>query len=297
MDFSQIPATFGRQALFVVISVFLIWVAKVIADRRTTEFNDDIQIDNGNRAVGFRRAGFYLSIAIALSGALSGVSRGILMDAAWLLMDGALILVCLFASRFLNDRIMLANIDNDTECMRLFKHRSGGIKEKGNTAVGIVECGMYIATGFILSGSLSGASVSMTESILSTLLFFAMGQAALLFFGFLYQLITAFNVRDQIKANNPAAGIGLAGMLIALGIILFASIRGPFTGWVSDITSFGIYTVYGMVMLIIFRFVIDRLLLPTTNLAVEITADRNTAALVVAESAIVAVAVIIAFSM
>ena len=296
MDFSQIPATFGRQVLFVVISVLLIWIAKVIADRRTTEFNDDIQIDNGNRAVGFRRAGFYLSIAIALSGALSGVSKGIVMDAAWLLIDGTLILVCLFASRFLNDRIMLANIDNDTECMRLFKHRSG-IKEKGNTAVGIVECGMYIATGFILSGSLSGASVSMTESILSTLLFFAMGQAALLLFGFVYQLITAFNVRDQIKANNPAAGIGLAGMLIALGIILFASIRGPFTGWVSDITSFGIYTAYGMGMLIIFRFVIDRLLLPTTNLAVEITEDRNTAALVVAESAIVAVAVIIAFSM
>ena len=296
MDFSQIPATFGRQALFVVISVLLIWIAKIIADRRTTEFNDDIQIDNGNRAVGIRRAGFYLSVAIALSGALSGVSKGLWMDTVWLLIDGGLILFCLFASRFFNDRIMLANIDNDTECMRLFKNQSG-IKEKGNTTVGIVECGMYIATGFILSGSLSGASISLAESILSTLLFFVLGQAALLFFGFVYQLITPFNVREQIKANNPAAGIGLAGMLIALGIILFASIRGPFTGWISDITSFGIYTAYGMVMLIIFRFVIDRLLLPTTNLAVEITEDRNTAALVVAESAIVAVAVIIAFSM
>ncbi len=44
-------------------------------------------------------------------------------------------------------------------------------------------------------------------------------------------MTTPFNVRNEIKADNPAAGIGLAGILIALGIILMASLSGPFTGW------------------------------------------------------------------
>jgi hypothetical protein len=50
-------------------------------------------------------------------------------------------------------------------------------------------------------------------------------------------------------------------------------------------------------MLLIFRAVVDRILLPTTNIAVEIEQDQNVAAMVLVESAINAVAVIIAFSM
>ena len=127
--------------------------------------------------------------------------------------------------------------------------------------------------------------------------FFILGQITLLLFGFLYELITPFNVRNEIKNNNLAAGIGLGGILTALGIILMASISGPFKGWANDFASFGIYALFGIAMLLIFRTVIDRLLLPTTNIATEVKADRNIAALIVVASAINAVAIIIAFSM
>jgi uncharacterized membrane protein YjfL (UPF0719 family) len=156
---------------------------------------------------------------------------------------------------------------------------------------------MYIATGFILNGAVSGGGGTFVQGILSAGLFFILGQVALLVFGFLYELITPFNVRNEIKKNNLAAGIGLGGILIALGIILMASISGPFTGWGRDVAGFAVYTIYGIVMLLIFRVVVDRILLPTTNIAVEIEQDRNVAAMVLVESAINAVAVIIAFSM
>ncbi len=52
-----------------------------------------------------------------------------------------------------------------------------------------------------------------------------------------------------------------------------------------------------MVMLLIFQRVIDRLLLPTTSTAVEVSEDRNTAALLVTESALIAVAALIASAM
>ena len=108
---------------------------------------------------------------------------------------------------------------------------------------------------------------------------------------------TINGIQDEIKKNNPAAGLGLGGILIALGIILKGSIQGPFTGWANDLVSFIYFTIYGIVMLLIFRLVIDKILLPTTKLAIEIEEDQNVAALLMTESVIVGTAIIIAFSM
>ena len=290
MDFSTLFTSstfmdFGKGFIFVIISILIIWLAKFMADRRTIEFDDDAHIDDGNLAVGLRRAGLYLGIAIALSGTIGGDSQNFLSDVITLAADGALILICLFSSRYINDKIMLGHINNDQECMR------------GNSAVGVVEACMYIATGFVINGSLSGLSNSLVEGILSTIVFFILGQFVLLVFGYLYEVITPFNVRDEIKNSNLAAGIGLGGILVALGIILRASIEGPSIGWGIDIVNFGIYALYGIIMLLVFRAVIDKILLPTTKIAVEITEDKNVAALLVAESAIIAIAIIIAFSM
>ncbi len=286
----------GQGLVYVIVGIFFIWLVKRIDDWRTKDFDDDTHIDNGNLAVGLRRSGLYLGIAIALSGALGGASSGFFIDLSHLLFDGLIITGFMFSSRFINDFIMLGHINNDAECIKIFK-QPDGTQTTGNTAVGMVECGMYIATGFILNGAVSGTGGSFIQAITSAVLFFILGQLTLLIFGFLYELITPFNVRNEIKNNNPAAGIGLGGILIALGIILMASISGPFTGWSNDLIDFGIYAVYGIIMLLIFRAVVDKLLLPTTNIATEVKEDQNVAALVVVASVMSAVAIIIAFAM
>ncbi|MCP3875939.1 MAG: DUF350 domain-containing protein [Desulfobacteraceae bacterium] len=286
----------GQGFIYVIVGIFFIWLVKIVDDWRTKDFNDDKHIDDGNVAVGLRRAGLYLGIAIALSGAIDGSSKGFFLDLIQLLIDGLIITGFMFSSRFINDFIMLGNINNDEECIKTFIQPDGR-KVVGNTAVGMVEAGMYIATGFILNGAISGTGGTFLQGITSAILFFIVGQLTLLIFGLLYELITPFNVRNEIKNNNLAAGIGLGGILIALGIILMSSISGPFTGWGNDLASFGIFAVYGIVMLLIFRAVVDKILLPTTNIATEVEEDQNVAALIVVESAINAVAIIIAFSM
>jgi uncharacterized membrane protein YjfL (UPF0719 family) len=296
MNITPILTGISQGFVYAVTCTLFIWLVKQVDDWRTKDFDDDRHIDDGNVAVGLRRAGLYLGIAIALSGALSGTSGGFFQNLIQLIVDGLIITGFLFSSRFLNDYIMMGHLNNDAECIKEFT-LADGRKVTGNTALGMVEASMYIATGFILKGSLTGEGGTFFQSLVSAVLFFILGQIALLAFGLIYELITPFNVRQEIKQNNLAAGIGLGGILIALGIILMGSISGPFTGWTNDIAGFGIYTVYGMAMLLIFRSVIDRILLPTTTLAIEIKEDRNVAALIVVESAIAAVAVIIASSM
>ena len=280
----------------VIIGLFFIYIVKKLDDWRTKDFDDDTHIDDGNIAVGLRRAGLYLGVAIAISGTLDGSSKGFFIDIIQLLVDGFIIIGFMFSARFINDVIMFNHINNDEECIKTFQ-LSNGSESTGNTAVGVVEAGMYIATGFILSGSFSGSGGSFFQGIASAILFFIVGQITLLFFGFIYENITSFNVRDEIKNNNLAAGIGLGGILIALGIILKASISGPFTGWTNDLLSFGIYAAFGIIMLLMFRKAADILLLPTTDIATEVKEDKNVAALIVIQSAINAIAIIIAFSM
>ena len=296
MNITPILTGISQGFVYAVTCTLFIWLVKQVDDWRTKDFDDDRHIDDGNVAVGLRRAGLYLGIAIAISGALSGSSGGFFQNLIQLIVDGLMITGFLFSSRFINDYIMMGHLNNDAECVKVFT-LADGRKVTGNTALGMVEGSMYIATGFILKGSLTGGGGTFFQSLVSAVLFFILGQIALLVFGLIYELITPFNVRQEIKQNNLAAGIGLGGILIALGIILMGSISGPFTGWASDLVGFGIYTVYGMAMLLIFRNVIDRILLPTTTLAIEIKEDRNVAALIVVESAIAAVAVIIAYSM
>ncbi len=295
MNIIPILTSLSQGFCFALVGVFFIFLAKRLDDWRTRDFDDDRHIDDGNVAVGLRRAGLYLGIAIAMAGALSGSSSGFWLDLIQLTVDGLIITGFLFSSRFLNDLIMMGHMDNDAECIKEFTLPDGRTVT-GNTALGMVEASMYIATGFILNGSLSGGGGTFFQSLVSAVVFFVLGQVVLLAFGFVYELITPFNVREEIKKNNLAAGIGLGGILIALGIILMSSLSGPFTGWGTDIAGFAIYTAFGMVLLLVFRSVMDRVLLPTTNLATEIKEDQNVAALVVVESAITAVAIIIAYA-
>ncbi|WP_035236098.1 DUF350 domain-containing protein [Desulfobacter vibrioformis] len=292
-NFTATLSSMVHGLCYALVSVVFIFLAKKLDDWRTKDFDDDRHIDDGNVAVGLRRAGLYLGIAIGMTGALSGDSAGFGNDMLYLLADGVVITGCLFLSRFINDCIMMGNMDNDRECVKVFI-LGDGRTTVGNTALGMVEAGMYIATGFILSGSMSGGGGSFFQSLASALVFFILGQVVLLIFGLVYELITPFHVRDEIKQNNPAAGIGLAGILVALGIILKGSLAGPFTGWVNDITGFFIYTVFGMILLLGFSVLVDRFLLPTTNIATEIKEDKNVAALVVVQATIIALALIIA---
>lgn len=294
MDFIATITSLAQGFSFALVGILFIFLAKRLDDWRTKDFDDDRHIDDGNVAVGLRRAGLYLGIAIAMSGALSGPSAGFWQDLLHLAVDGLIITGFLFSARFINDLIMMGHLDNDSECTKTFTLPDGRTVI-GNTALGTVEAAMYIATGFILKGSLSGGGGTFAQSLLSALLYFIIGQAVLLIFGFLYELVTPFNVREEIK-NNLAAGIGLGGILIALSIILMSSLSGPFTGWGRDLAGFVIYTVFGMILLLGFRGFIDRILLPTTNLATEVKEDRNVAALVVVQSAMAAIAVIIAFA-
>lgn len=271
----------GESFLFALVAIIFMWFTKLYRDWRTPFDDNNEVVEKSNAAVGLRRAGLFLGSAIGISGAIvtETSTDPLLTKVGLFALDAVVVIVLLLVARFINDTIILRKIKNDEAV------------KNGNTAVGFVEFGSYLATGLILFGVFSGEGGGYDVAVV----FFALGQLALFILIKVYNAITPFDVYEEIKKGNAAAGLAVGGMLTALGIILEATVTGVFTTWGETLAEFGIYTVFGIILLVIFRWIIDLLFLPKTKLADAIQRDKNIAAIAMSQGALIGVAVIISF--
>ncbi len=270
---------FGQGIVFAAIALAWMWLAKLFSDVRIKSvFDPDAQIqEHQNLAVSLRRAGLYLGVSIGMLGALSGGGTDFATDVVEMLYEGAAVVAFLFLAQFAADVVIVHGIKN-REALR-----------DGNVAVGLVEMGISVATGLIAFGSFAGEG----GGIASALVFFALGQIALILMAVAYERVTPYRVVEGVRDGNVAAGLMLAGMLVAYGFILNSSLMGPFTDWAQDLTSFAASTGMGLVLLLLLQWPIDRLFLPGKTLRELIETDRNAAAVAVAVAVKIALALVI----
>jgi uncharacterized membrane protein YjfL (UPF0719 family) len=270
----------GEGVVFALIVFLWMWVAKRVADLRVRRvFDADREIEqSANTAVALRRAGLYLGLAVGMGGALAGWGGSFQASVIELLIEGAVLTVLLIVALELTDRVVIHGIRND-EAVR-----------DGNVAVGLVELGVSVATGLVALGSFAGEGGGLASAIV----FFFLGQAALLVLALAYEQITPFSVIDDVRQGNAAAGLMLGGILVAFGFILRASIAGPSHGWAEDLTGFGFSAVAGLVLLLLLNWPVDRIFLPGLALRDAIETQRNIAAVSVAVAVKIALALVIA---
>jgi uncharacterized membrane protein YjfL (UPF0719 family) len=258
-DIWKVAAPF---VVFPLITLGFMWAIKFLDDRRTS-FNEDEQIvEAGNLAVSLRKSGMYLGLSLGLAGTFFGRSQGLLQDLMNFVIAGVVLMVLLFVAFIVNDRIILRRIDDDKAV------------SEGNTAIGLVEFGGYVSSGIIMHGAFSGEG----GGLLVAGVFFLLGQAALIITFYLLEAVTPRNICEEIEVRqNAAEGMDVAGMLIALAIILRASVAGSFTGWIPGLKSFGLYFVAGLLALLVFRFLARIIFVPKSSYDQEIARDRNIA--------------------
>lgn len=272
MDFSQAI----ELAALIPAAFFWMWVAKAVFDFFERSADTAIH-EESNLAVGLRRAGLYLGIALGLIGAISGPSAGFLVDLLALLVDGGTLTILVLLAAWVNNRLVLPGIDN-SEALHA-----------GNIAVGAVELAMFVATGLIAMGAFSG----LGGGTISAVAFFVLGQVALIVLVRIYEIVTPFDAIGQIRDGNTAAGVMVGGMMVALGIVLSASAGGDFTGWTTDLTAFAISAAVGVIGLLVLLWPIDWIFLPSTTFRIEIERDRNVAATAIAASVQIAIALVV----
>ena len=245
------------SSLLYLAACFAVFVAGhlvFILFRRSYNIQDEL-VEKDNAAFALVLCGYYLGLTFSIGGVIAGPSAGMESDLIDILVYGPLAILLLNLSALINDRFILSEFDIRKE-----------ILQDQNCGTGVVEFAVFVATGLNIFGALYGQG----GSIFTAIVFWALGQAVLVLIGKYYNLITQYNIHEQIEKDNVAVGIGFAGALIGIGNLLRVASAEHFISWEANLTTFGLYMVVGLILLPVARILTDRILLPGRSLADEL---------------------------
>lgn len=267
------------EGFVMLLHTFLIICVAQIAYNIVTPFDIKKELEEGNTAVGLSVGGYFLSVVLIICAATVGKSLGLVNDIVVVTMYSSVGVVLLLVSMFLNEKIILHKFSISKE-----------LSEDKNSGVGAVMFGSSIATALIVAGSIVGEG----GGVETTLAFFVFGQIALIIFAKLYNIITKYDIHSELEKDSVSVGISFAGALIAFGIILLKGIYGDFNGWYVDGINFSTEILVGFILLPIFRFLFDKVLIPRIKLEDAIVKE-NVAIAIVEAIILIAVALIYFF--
>ncbi len=248
-------------AIFIIVFFSFFFIGKVINDLLHREYKLNFElVEKDNAALALAVVGYYCGLVLAIGGTIAGPSAGLVEDLYDLVIYGILSIILLNISWFLCDKLILFKFRVSEELIR--DHNQG---------TGVVSAGISVASGFIIYGAVSGEG----GSIWTVLVFWALGQVLLILAGLVYELITPYNIHEEIEKDNVAAGVSFAGALVSIGVIIGLAGEGDFTAWSVDLPVYIGFAVLGLILLPIIRLLTDKVLLPTVKLSDEISAQEK----------------------
>jgi uncharacterized membrane protein YjfL (UPF0719 family) len=249
------------SAIYLVASFVLFWIGKLIYDVTTPSYQvKEELVEKDNTALAVALVGYYFALVLVIGGVMAGESKGLEEDLLDIAIYGPLAILLLNVSRLINDRLVLRKFNVNEELIR-----------DQNTGTGAVVFASYVATGLVINGAVSGvALLDTTGTVISTIVFWALSQVALVVADMIYDAITSYDVHAEIEKDNVAAGVAFGGALIGIGNILRHAASGDLISWDLSLQEFGIELAAGLILLPILRFVTDKVLLPGRNLSDEI---------------------------
>lgn len=264
----------------------LFWVGQFAYQklfRRRMELNLELFVRD-NPAVAIALVGYYLGIIIALGGVLDKIADTFQDKLLNLASYGALAILLMLAGAWVGDRLILRRFDCERE-----------IIQERNVGAASVEAGNHIANGLIINASLAGESGSWLVSLACWLI----GLGVLVLASILYPRVAKYNVLREIeKRNNPAAGVALAGLLIATGNIVRVAFAPEFQDWSISFREYGLTLIFCLVSLVAIRWLADLILVPGVKISDEIVNQEvpNLAAGLIEAFAYIAGSFLIAWS-
>jgi uncharacterized membrane protein YjfL (UPF0719 family) len=227
-------------------------------------FNPKIQVKNelvekDNLAFAIAHAGYFIGILLAIGSAIIGPSNGLYRDLFDITTYGLLAILLLNISAIVTDKVLLRKF-----CVRK------EIIEDQNVGTGVVEAANAIAAGLVLMGAITGENHTGLPGYVTALLFWFIGQLAVILIAWIYNLIVRYDVHAEIEKDNVAVGVGFAGALIAIANLVRYALAGDFVSWSVTFTDVGFEIAIGIILLPVMRFLTDKILLPGQKLTDEL---------------------------
>lgn len=243
-------------ATYLLLTFVLCWVGKLAYGWFHAQALVDHELTaRDNVAFAVPLGAYYLAILIVMGGPLSGQPRGSLLHdtvsvAAW----GVLAIVLLNLASIANRRFIFHGVDLAHEVL-----------ERQNLAAGIVVAGSHVANALLILGALADEG-----GLLPAAVFWLYGQVLLTLAVVAFLRLVGYDLPEQIRRENRAVALTLAGALVAVGNILRMSITGPFEGWTASFAAVTAYAMAGLALLFVVRQLTDWLLLPGVTIRQEV---------------------------
>jgi uncharacterized membrane protein YjfL (UPF0719 family) len=253
--------TTGLQVVVYFLLAFaLCWVGKLAYGLFHPRARVDVEVTaKDNLAFAVPLGAYYLGIFIVVGAPLSGQSRGsMLQDALSVVAWGLLAVLLLNLASLAKRRILFRGID-----------LLGEILERGNVAAGIVVAGFHIASALLVLGALADEGGLLPAAVFWLYAQILLTLAAAVFLRVVHEDMTA-----EIRRDNRAVALSLAGGLVAMGNVLRLAISGPFEGWARGFASATGYAMAGLALLFAARWLTDWLLLPGVTIRQEVVGQE-----------------------
>ena len=295
---------FPRGLVYVALGIVVLYIAKWILDLVTPYHVGDQLGEKGNTALGLSITGYFLGVIIVFVAVLytpfgTGEEFQWQFDAdfgydvleVFLYSLGAIAVLNL--TRFLVDRLVLFKFNVEKEVI-----------EDQNAGSGAVEMAVYIAVALVIASALAGYEVtqlgavapSILDEIIRSVAFFLLGVVVLVLYALYYQVVTAYDIHDEIEKDNVAVGVAMAANLIAIAIVVFKAVTGEFVGWGESLISFATFAVIGFILLLVVRWIIDKAIFPRVKVAEELSEARNLSVAFVVGSIVIGVSLVLFFA-
>ena len=245
----------------------------------TTPFSFRVELsEKDNPAFGINLMGYIIGVMLLLMGA-TATGSGDLSHPLDIGVFGVLAVVLLRVGALVTDKFILPSFSVWKE-----------ITEDRNIGVGFLTAGVFIGTGAILKGALTGESSSILMGILTTVEYFVFSQIVLVIAAFIYTKHikyhhsdgSTFGVLQELRDNdNPAVGLSFAGFIVGASLVVSASIDGNDITSVADLlaalNTLLLSSALGVGSMLLIRPFIDKAVIPYASVGAEVGEQKNLA--------------------
>lgn len=274
----------ATEVVFVIAApLILLALARLVLQRVLGSSLRVALTDHDNPAIGLAVAGYLFGVIWTITVLLGTPSSGGLWrDVLEVALYGGLGIVLLTVVSLVSCRLFLGLHVREQ-------------LEAHNSAAAVVVGGAYVATSLTYSGALDGEG----GGFWMLLLFFVLGQLALVAMTYIFRWLTGYDDVQEIESGNLAAGIAQAGLLIAMGVIVGQAASGEFTTLEDSLIGFLISLLVVAVLYPVRQLVVQCVILGaplrfrSILLDNEIAEDKNIAAGLLEASAYLSTALFI----
>jgi uncharacterized membrane protein YjfL (UPF0719 family) len=254
---------------FMVEALLILILAKVARDaflRRSGENVNEMVVQKRSVGAATSQSGYLIGVLLGFLGAIavSGPKATFWATAGTVALAGVTAIVLQLVADFIADTLIFRGV-----------RAPKGETEDDNLTLALGKAAVSVATGLVLRGALSDPDASFGMR----LVWFAAGQAVMVIAVMFYCWLTPYDDLREIRRNNLAAGFPIAGLLLAVGLVMEAAVGGRANSSAGDaVLAAGKFFLISVNLVYVFRLITGFILLPKVKRAQAIVGDQNLAA-------------------